>query len=68
MKKATRTARGATILRSKNDYLTKLYAEDELDFIRDVNYYRIAKLPTAGRYIREETLEDRQLELEESTE
>ncbi len=68
VKKATRTARGATILRSKNDYLTKLYAEDELDFIRDVNYYRIAKLPTAGRYIREETLEDRQLELEESTE
>ena len=39
-----------------------------MDFIRDVNYYRIAKLPTAGRYIREETLEDRQLELEESTE
>jgi DNA gyrase subunit A len=68
VKKATRTARGATILRSKNDYLTKLYSEDELDFIRDVNYYRIAKLPTAGRYIREETLEDRQLELEESTE
>ncbi len=64
VKKATRTARGAAILRAKHDSLTHLYEEGELTFVRDLAYYRVAKLPTAGRYIREETLEDRQLELD----
>ena len=40
-----------------------LYSEDELSFIRDLDYYRIAKIPTAGRYIREESIEERQLSL-----
>lgn len=65
VKKATRTAQGATILRSKNDQLTALYSQEDLTFIRDLNYYRVAKLPTAGRYIREESLEERQLVLGE---
>ena len=64
VKKATRTAQGAMVLRSKNDWLTALYEEDELTFIRDLDYYRIQKIPTAGRYIREETLDDRQLVLD----
>lgn len=63
VKKATRTAQGATVLRSKNDFLIALYEEKELSFIRDLDYYRIQKTPTAGRYIREGTLEDRQLVL-----
>lgn len=63
VKKATRTAQGAMILRAKNDRLTRLYREDELGFVRDLSYYRVLTLPTAGRYIREESLEDRQLEL-----
>ena len=64
VKKATRSAQGAAILRAKNDQLTTLYHEDELTFIKDISYYRVAKLPTAGRYIREESLEERQLELD----
>ncbi len=64
VKKVTRTAGGAAILRSKNDSLTRLYQEGELTFVRDPAYYRVVKLPTAGRYIREESLEDRQLELD----
>ncbi len=64
VKKATRTAQGATVLRSKNDLLTAFYEEKDLSFIRDLDYYRIQKIPTAGRYIREDTLEDRQLVLE----
>ena len=63
VKKATRTAQGATVLRSKNDFLIALYEEKELSFIRDLDYYRIQKTPTAGRYIREGTLEVRQLVL-----
>ncbi len=68
VKKATRSAQGAAILRTrnKNDRLVALYAEAELSFIRDIDYYRIATLPTAGRYIREDSLEDRQLTLAES--
>ncbi|HZK29436.1 MAG TPA: topoisomerase IV, partial [Clostridia bacterium] len=66
VKKATRTAQGAAILRAKNDYLTAFYHEDDLHFIRDREYYRVRKLPTAGRYIREDTLEERQLTLDES--
>lgn len=68
VKKATRTAQGAMILRSKNDVLTDLYSEDDLSFIDDVEYYRIQKTPTAGRYIREETLEWRQLTLDDAPE
>ena len=64
VKKATRTAQGAMVLRSKNDYLVALYEEKDLSFIRDLDYYRIQKTPTAGRYIREDTIEDRQLVLE----
>lgn len=64
VKKVTRSAQGAAILRAKNDQLTKLYHEEELTFIKDISYYRVAKLPTAGRYIREESLEERQLELD----
>ena len=64
VKKVTRTAQGATVLRSKNDYLVALYEEKDLSFIRDLDYYRIQKTPTAGRYIREDTIEDRQLLLE----
>ncbi len=64
VKKVTRTAQGATVLRSKNDYLVALYEEKDLSFIRDLDYYRIQKTPTAGRYIREDTIEDRQLVLE----
>jgi len=65
VKKATRTAQGASILRTRNqnDSLVALYSEDELSFIRDLDYYRIAKIPTAGRYIREESIEERQLSL-----
>ncbi|NLA71195.1 MAG: topoisomerase IV [Clostridiaceae bacterium] len=65
VKKATRTAQGAAILRAKNDSLITFYTEKDLSFIRDREYYRIRKLPTAGRYIREETIEERQLTLEE---
>ncbi|HZK41848.1 MAG TPA: DNA gyrase subunit A, partial [Clostridia bacterium] len=64
VKKATRSAQGAAILRAKNDQLTRLYHEDDLTFIKDISYYRVVKLPTAGRYIREESLEERQLELD----
>ena len=67
VKKATRSAQGAAILRAKNDQLTQLYTANELSFIKDLNYYRVAKLPTAGRYIREESLEERQLELDETS-
>lgn len=67
VKKATRSAQGAAILRAKNDQLTQLYSENELSFIKDLNYYRVVKLPTAGRYIREESLEERQLELDETS-
>jgi hypothetical protein len=65
VKKATRTAQGASILRTRNqnDALVELYSADELSFIRDLDYYRIAKIPTAGRYIREESIEERQLSL-----
>ena len=68
VKKATRTAQGAAILRTRNqnDTLVKLYSEDELSFVRDLDYYRISKIPTAGRYIREELIEERQLSLEET--
>ncbi len=68
VKKATRSAQGAAILRTrnKNDELVTLYTDEELSFIRDLDYYRVAKLPTAGRYIREESIEERQLSLNES--
>ncbi|HHW93174.1 MAG TPA: topoisomerase IV [Clostridiaceae bacterium] len=68
VKKATRTAQGAAILRTRNqnDTIVKLYSEEELSFVRDLNYYKIAKIPTAGRYIREESLEERQISLDES--
>ena len=66
VKKATRTAQGAAVLRSKNDSLVAFYEEKDLSFIRDPDYYRVLKLPTAGRYIREETLEDRQLTLSQA--
>lgn len=64
VQKATRTAQGAAILRAKNDYLTAFYAEDDLTFVGDPEYYRVLKLPTAGRYIKEETLESRQLTMD----
>jgi len=63
VQKATRQAQGATILRAKNDVVVSLLTEADLHFVKDLNYYKIAKIPTAGRYIREETLEARQLSL-----
>ena len=64
VKKATRTAQGAQVLRARNDSLTTLYSQDDLSFIRDLDYYRVLKLPTAGRYIREDSMEERQLSLD----
>ena len=59
--------RGAILrTRNQNDTLVKLYSEDELSFVRDLDYFRISKIPTAGRYIREELIEERQLSLEET--
>ena len=63
VQKATRQAQGATILRSKNDVVVSLLTEADLIFVKDLQYYKIAKIPTAGRYIREETIEARQLSL-----
>lgn len=63
-KKMTRTAQGTSVLRGRKDKIVGFFPlrriEKELE---DVSYYRVNKLPGSGRYIKEKTLEGRQLSL-----
>lgn len=63
--KKTRTAQGAAIIRgAKKDPVVKVVALEQIeDEIEDEEYYRVQNLPGSGRYIREKTLEGRQLSL-----
>lgn len=63
--KKTRSAQGATIIRgAKKDPIVKVVPLEQIkDEIEDEEYYRVQNLPGSGRYIREKTLEGRQLSL-----
>lgn len=63
--KKTRSAQGAAIIRgAKKDPIIKVVPFEQIKAeIEDEEYYRVQNLPGSGRYIREKTLEGRQLSL-----
>ncbi|NLV98543.1 MAG: topoisomerase IV [Clostridiaceae bacterium] len=63
--KKTRSAQGAAVIRgAKKDPIVKVVPLEQIkDEIEDEAYYRVLTLPGSGRYIKEKTLEGRQLSL-----
>jgi len=66
VQKATRTAQGKLIMSgSKHDKTIETFLRaEQLAKIEDQEYYRVKKLPGAGRYIKELSAEAKQLSLE----
>ena len=63
--KKTRSAQGAAIIRgAKKDPIVKVVPFEQIkNEIEEEEYYRVQNLPGSGRYIKEKTLEGRQLSL-----
>ncbi len=64
-RKITRSAQGTAVIRgAKKDPIVKVVPLEQIrGEIEDETYYRVQTLPGSGRYIREKTLEGRQLSL-----
>lgn len=64
-RKITRSAQGTAVIRgAKKDPIAKVVPLEQIrGEIEDETYYRVQTLPGSGRYIREKTLEGRQLSL-----
>ena len=61
--KTTRSSQGVQVLTSKKgSVMTEVKRVEETDFT-DPEYYRVRRLPAIGYYLKEETIEDRQLTL-----
>lgn len=60
---ATRTARGTRIMSQRKGYeLVAMYPAEDLEIPdEEREYYRIRTIPAAGRFIKEELIEERQL-------
>ena len=63
--KTTRTTQGVQLLVSKKGSILKSLARLEEVSVTDPEYYRIRKVPAIGYYIREKSLEAKQISFDD---